>query len=350
MTERAFIVPADLPGPSGGSIYNLRVLEAWRDVGMTIPEVAIPGAWPRPSLGDRESLRAAIQDHDRVLIDGIIASAAPQEISEATARGTEVAILVHLPLPAESGLSSTEQNALAAGERAAVQAASAVVATSRWARDDLQSRYGLTTVAVAEPGVQPATLSTGGTPPQLMFLGAVTPRKNPLLLIEALRKLSHLRWNLVIAGPLTQDPEYAAKMHDAARGLSPERVTVTGPVDGRDLEELWQRTDLLALPSLAETYGMVVTEALARSIPALVGAGTGAAEALLGHPGSARSNLGAPGAAIDPRDTAAWGQTLQTWLEDDTLRRRWHTAAGHHRARLRTWSEAAQELRTAIHW
>ena len=58
-----------------------------------------------------------------------------------------------------------------------------------------------------------------------------------------------------------------------------------GPLEGAALARQWARTDLLLLPSTTETYGMVVTEALAHGVPAVVAAGTGAVEALDGTPG-----------------------------------------------------------------
>ena len=59
-----------------------------------------------------------------------------------------------------------------------------------------------------------------------------------------------------------------------------DRIRVTGALTGSALDQRWDAADLLVLPSRVETYGLVVTEALARGIPAIVSAGTGAVEAL----------------------------------------------------------------------
>ncbi|WP_218221540.1 glycosyltransferase family 4 protein [Nesterenkonia sp. Act20] len=344
------LVPRDLPGPSGGTTYNTRVLAAWRSEGLDVTEAAVPGSWPHPSREDRLELRETLRQHPRVLIDGIIASAAPTELARAAADGTEIAVLVHLPLPAESGLSPAQRARLAASERAALETAHAVVATSAWAREDLEARYQLGGVAVAEPGVDTADLTAGSTPPRLFMLGALTPRKNALLLLQALTSLQDLAWDAVFAGPDGQDPGYAERLRRASTELPAGRVSFPGAIAGKELNTLWRSTDLLILPSVAETYGMVVTEALAHGIPAMVGAGTGAEEALRGPGTGGRAELESPGTALDPGDAATWARTLRHWLEDDALRHRWKSAAEAHRARMRAWSDAAQDLRTAIHW
>ena len=65
---------------------------------------------------------------------------------------------------------------------------------------------------------------------------------------------------------------------------------------------------------------MVVTEALARGIPALVASGTGAVEALGDGtpPGSQR-----PGAAIPPGDPAALSDAAPRWADEARPRGPW---------------------------
>lgn len=349
--RRAIIVPGALKGPSGGSRYNARLLTGLRAAGVDVSEERVPGAWPRPADADRRALETALGRYDDVVVDGLIASAAPEEIARARAQGVRVTALVHLPLPAERGLDDAPDDATddatAADEQRALREVDAVLATSAWARRDLERRYGLDGIQVAAPGTDAAPVAAGSTPPRLLFLGSLTPRKNVLTLVHALTALTDRPWSAAIVGPVSDDGAYAAAVRDAAEAAG-GAIRVSGARDGADLEALWDETDLLVLPSVAETYGMVVTEALAHAIPAMVAAGTGALEALTGS--GERDGLPVPGAAVDPHAPEPWTRALGAWLDDPALRDRWRDAALEHRSRLRAWETVAEEVMTAMRW
>ncbi|WP_258935253.1 hypothetical protein [Nesterenkonia pannonica] len=80
---------ADLPGPSGGSIYNARVLDAWRELGTDVEEAAVGGSWPAPDHGAERELARRLKQCRSALVDGIIASAAPDALAEAQAEGSK---------------------------------------------------------------------------------------------------------------------------------------------------------------------------------------------------------------------------------------------------------------------
>jgi glycosyltransferase involved in cell wall biosynthesis len=106
-----------------------------------------------------------------------------------------------------------------------------------------------------------------------------------------------------------------------------------------ELDRAYAAADLLVLASHAETYGMVVTEALARGVPVLAADVGGVTEALGHGEDGAR-----PGLLVPPDDPVALGAALRTWLGDAGLRGHLRRAARERRASLRAWSDTASVL------
>jgi glycosyltransferase involved in cell wall biosynthesis len=106
-----------------------------------------------------------------------------------------------------------------------------------------------------------------------------------------------------------------------------------------ELDQKWHAADLLILPSRTETYGLVVTEALARGIPAVVSAGTGAVEAL--EAGERTSGTALPGRAVPAGEPVGLAAVLRNWLTQPELRRAWRQAALARRDTLPGWQHTA---------
>jgi glycosyltransferase involved in cell wall biosynthesis len=95
----------------------------------------------------------------------------------------------------------------------------------------------------------------------------------------------------------------------------------------------------MVLASRAETYGMVVTEALAHGVPVLAADVGGVTEAL-GHGADGTR----PGRLVPPDEPATFGAALRDWLGDAELRGRWRRAARERRASLPGWSTTASVI------
>jgi glycosyltransferase involved in cell wall biosynthesis len=96
---------------------------------------------------------------------------------------------------------------------------------------------------------------------------------------------------------------------------------------------------LLVLASHAETYGMVVSEALARGLPVVATEVGGVTEAL----GEAEDGT-RPGLLVPPGDPAALGGALRAWLGDAELRAHLRRAARQRRTSLRRWPTTTSVL------
>jgi glycosyltransferase involved in cell wall biosynthesis len=198
---------------------------------------------------------------------------------------------------------------------------------------------------VAVPGtvtVRPATGSVPPRPPLLRQLAAVSPVKDQLGVVEALAQVGDLPWAAQLSGALDVDAGYTDTVRTAIdrHGLG-DRVRLTGPLGGQALEDAWDETDVLLLPSRAETWGMVVTEALSRGIPAIVSSGTGAQEAL-GR--TADGEL--PGALVPPGHPDALAAAIRHLLGPGREQAR--RAALERRQSLPTWQATALAVQEAL--
>ena len=141
-------------------------------------------------------------------------------------------------------------------------------------------------------------------------------------------------------GSLDRDPAFVdgLRRRSADGGLD-DRVSFPGPRTGAELDRSYAAADLLVLASRAETYGMVVTEALARGLP-VVAADVGGLTEALGHGADGIR----PGLLVAPEDPAALGAALRAWLGDAELRARLRRAARERRESLPEWSTTASVI------
>jgi glycosyltransferase involved in cell wall biosynthesis len=338
------LVPAgidDPARPSGGNTYDRRITGGLTTIGWSVHEHPVPGPWPRPDTAAFATLTrviTAIPDGAVVLIDGLIASAAPEVLVPETRR-LRLVVLVHMPLG--DGLPG-DQDA-STEERAVLSAAVAVVTTSRWTRRWLLDRYALAPgqVHVAEPGVDAAALAPGtAAGGELICVAAVTPGKGHDVLLAALTTVTDLAWRCVCVGTVNRDPGFVDRLRrQAHQGGIGDRVAFTGTRTGLELDLVYAAADVLVLASRAETYGMVVTEALARGLPVVATAVGGLPEAL-GH-GADRS---LPGLLVPPGDPAAFAAALRCWLADTDLRQRLRHTALERRVTLSRWTATSVQI------
>jgi glycosyltransferase involved in cell wall biosynthesis len=339
-----FVVPdglADPARPSGGNVYDRHACDGLTALGWSVSVHPVPGAWPRPDQTAADALAALVAglpDGALVLVDGLIASTVPDILVPAASQ-MRLVVVVHMPLGA--GRPDDRVPDAETRERAVLSAAASVITTSAWARQVLVDRYALRRVDVAEPGTDPAELAPG-TPcgGALLSVAAVTSHKGHDVLLDALATLVDRGWRLACVGSLDRDPAFVARLR---RRPVADRITFAGPLTGSDLDAAYASADVLVHPSRAETYGMVVAEALARGLPVIT-TDAGGLPTTLGRAADGTR----PGLLVPPGDPVALAAALRTWLTDADLRVRLRGAAAARRVTLPTWSDTAARIDAAL--
>ena len=310
MTTVHFVVPDGLDDPlrpSGGNVYDRRTIDGLTALGWTVHEHRVDEL-------DR------ISDGELVLIDGLLTSAAVAP----HAQRLRLVVLLHMPLDTPE-------------ERAVLSAVAAVVATSQWTRQWLLDSYGMPAdrIHVVEPGAEIGDLAAG-TPSggELLCVGAVTPTKGHDVLLDALAAIQDLEWRCVCAGSLDIAPDFVDDLRSLGR-----RLVFTGPLTDDALDEAYAGADVLVSASRAETYGMVVTEALARGLP-VIATGVGGVPEALGDPDA--------GLLVPPDDAPALADALRCWLTEAGRRDRLRAAARARRETLPDWQHTSGRLATVL--
>ena len=330
--------------PSGGNVYDRRLCDGLASRGWAVREHVVAGGWPAPGPSALDALAAVVAgvpDGDVLLVDGLVASAAA-DVLVPESRRVRLVVLLHMLLG-----EVVADAVVADGEGAVLGAADAVVATSRWTRERAVDRYTLDAgrLHVAEPGTDaaaPVAALPGGT--RLICVAALAPNKGHDVLLDALATMTDLPWTLTLVGSPAVDPAYADLLEQRAEGLQlAARIDRTGPLVGRALDAAWSHADALVLATRGETYGMVVTESLARGLP-VIASHVGGLPLALGH----AADGSRPGLLVPPDDPGALAAALRRWLEDADLRARLRSAAASRRTTLTGWDVTARRVAAVL--
>ena len=335
----AFLVPGRLDQLTGGYLYDRYIIEGLRARGQAVDVVELPGRYPDADAHTRASATAALArlpDHSTVIIDGLALPGLADCLEDQGARLNLVG-LIHHPLSLETGLDSANVRHYEELEAELwPHLTGAICPSEHTAQALLAAGLPADRVAVVTPGTRrPATIRQARSmgPLQLLVVGAITPRKGHLLLVEALAQLRHLDWRLTCIGSLTRDPAASAELQErmAAHGLT-DRIVLLGEQPEQRLAEAYQRADVFVLPSYHEGYGMVFAEALAHALPVIASTACAIADTL------------PAGAAllVAPGDMPALRDALQLALTDGALRARLAVAAEQAASALPDWDCAVQ--------
>ena len=115
----AFVIPGSLDTPTGGYIYDRRIIEGLRRSGTQVDVKALSPLFPFPDAPASRAAERALRDlpdDTRVVIDGLAAGAMPKQIEREASR-LRIVALVHHPLARETGLALDAVRELETSER-----------------------------------------------------------------------------------------------------------------------------------------------------------------------------------------------------------------------------------------
>jgi len=182
--------------------------------------------------------------------------------------------------------------------RRALRDAAAVVTISAWSRDALAARFGLDPARIdvlplaPDPFFFPAPETAPVAEPFVLVVGGNEERKNLRFFADAFAAaFPHREATLVVAG----GPDH--------------------PVDDEALRRLYRTARAVAVPSLAEGFGLVAAEAQACGAAVIAADASALPEA-----------VGEAALLVAPDDRAGWIDALRTVVGDDALNARLRAA------------------------
>jgi phosphatidylinositol alpha-mannosyltransferase len=177
----------------------------------------------------------------------------------------------------------------------------------------------------------PSAVDPGGRADQIVFLGRHDPRKGLPVLLRAWPRLrgSGVRLRVIGADPL------AVRLLLTRLRVSDEGIDVLGFVDDETLTEELSAAKLLVAPSLGnESFGMVITRALACATPVVAS----------DIPGYREVMTPATGALTPPGDPDALTDSIAAVLADEPARAEMGRAARDLAETAYAWPQLARRL------
>ncbi len=166
----------------------------------------------------------------------------------------------------------------------------------------------------------------------ILFVGTLEPRKNLVLLLEAIcllkNKIPDIR--LVIAGRFGWGADALFKCV-AERQLA-ENVIFLGAVSDKDLPILYSLATIFVFPSLYEGFGLPVVEAMAAGTPVIAS-----------HAASIPEAAGDAAVLLPPDNAALWSDALYSLLQDAD-RRNDLIKKGYQQAQKFSWHDVSRKI------
>lgn len=343
----SFLVPPIHDRPTGGNIYNRRIITKLQRLAN-----AEAVSWAPDANTDLPDLR-----NNRVVVVDSLLTRHPAALNTLRDAFPDVpfVLLAHYlhvidPHQTSSSMAETERTVLPLFDGS--------ITTSHYAKRSLHGE-GMPDddITVVPPGLDAAYRAPTAEPsapsvPTFLTVSSLLPGKGLRPLVDCLERLSDLEWRWILVGDDTLDPSFAETVRERLRASSiTDRTTLVGPVPPEKLRTYYDRADVFVLPSRFETCSMATREAMARGLP-VVAYEVGGLPENLGD-AAALGDAPAPGAAsagclVPLEDPEAFTEALSTVLTNGEKRSRMADAARKRSDAFPTWADAATQFYTAI--
>lgn len=334
MSEAVFAIPGDKDRRTGGFIYEATVLRVLNEVGCSTAHLQLPDSFPNPTPQDMDatlSLLRSIEPETPIILDGLVFGAIdPEGLASVKA---PVVAMIHHPLGLEAGLDPSRAAFLKQNEASALRYAAHTIVPSAETAKTLVTEFGgvAERITIAPPGFhRPPVNLRPETPPLILSVGLLAPRKGHDILIDALASITDLAWQAEIVGKQF-DPSFAADLHAQKEhtGLA-DRISFLGEIGTQDLIARFNAASIFALATRYEGYGMVLSEAMLYGLP-LVSCRTGAVP----------DTVGDAGILVPPEDSEAFAGALRQLLTEPNLARLYGERALQAAQSLPSWDDTA---------
>lgn len=140
--------------------------------------------------------------------------------------------------------------------------------------------------------------------PRIVFVGRFNPQKCPDFLIDVLAKISGERWHATLIGDGPVMPAVKAKIEQYKLG---DRITLTGWIDGPNVERTLRESDVFVMPSTSEGLPVAAIEALKQGLAVVASDIPGVMDVVTN---------GTNGLLLPVQDLTAWANGLGGLLND----------------------------------
>lgn len=185
--------------------------------------------------------------------------------------------------------------------------ATCIIAVSDYVKELAEKKYNVT-IQVIGNGINlsqftPNELKSHPTP-HILFVGRLSPEKNPLAVVHSLSSLTHLPWECIVLGDGLMMADLEALIH---RKKMQERILIKGWVEQLEVIKWMTASDILFMPSLMEGLPISGLQALACGL-ALVMSKTGGCVNLV------KEDMN--GYLVEPGDIIGYTKALENLLSD----------------------------------